>query len=430
MAAAGGGRRAGTRTRRGHELSHVEAPAQHAGVFQQRSFRTSSLRRHRILANEKYGLAIVVGSTGLSLFLTPACAIRNRRIDTYRLVSGTTGPVLIPPGVRLASISRRTVLTDVPAGNGTCTQSATGIKVRQRDKRIRLTVEREALTNRPAGWLNRRAAELEAERCIAQGTAWRLAEDIANAVALGPNVPFHLLHSDQLDVTPQMRIQVVSPILREPGPPNAMPPDPGEPQARDGITLTMRAPPNLAGYEVGWYLAQQRPDGGLRVVPLSAERHIFDGATEKGQEPSFNWFNLSPQAEFYRVFYKAHLTDYTELIIAASTSAELERESEAITAGAGSCETLDRGRCVAIPKDVAINGFLPVTINRAVIMVPWRATVGQALRQAGERNPSAILPKMRIYRINEGKPVALTFGHSHSAVLGLTITGGEIISWE
>jgi hypothetical protein len=192
----------------------------------------------------------------------------------------------------------------------------------------------------------------------------------------------------------------------------------------------MRAPPNLAGYEVGWYLAQQRPDGGLRVVPLSAERHIFDGATEKGREPSFNWFNFSPQAGFYRVFYKAHPTDYTELIVAAPTSAELERESEAITAGASSCEALDRGRCVAIPKDVAINGFLPVTINRAVIMVPWRATVGQALRQAGERNPNAILPKMRIYRLNEGKPVALTFDHSHSAVLGLTITGGEIISWE
>lgn len=376
------------------------------------------------------GMALAVGSTGLSLFLTAACAIHNRRMDTYRLVSGATSPVLIPPGVRSPSISRRTFLTDVPAGNGTCPQNATGIKVRQKNGRIRVTVEREALADRPDGWLNKRAAQLEAERCIAQGTAWRLANDIVNAVALRPNVPFHLLHSDQLDVTPQMRIQVISPILQEPGPASAMPADPGEvSQARDGITLTMRAPPNLAGYEVGWYLAQQTPDGGLRIIPLSAERHI-GGGTEQERRSSFNWFSFPPQPAFYRVFYKAQLTDYTALVIAAPTSAELERESEAIAAGPASCEALERGRCVAIPKGVAINGFLPVTVNRTVIMVPWRATVGEALRQAGERNPSAVLPKMKIYRINEGKPVALMFDHSSSAVLGLTITGGEIISWE
>jgi hypothetical protein len=376
------------------------------------------------------GLALAFGSTGLTLSLTPACAIRNHRTDTYRLVSGTAGLILVPPGVRSPNISRRTVLTDVPAGGGTCPQGSTGIKVRQNDKRIRVTVEREALANRPAGWLKKQVAELEAQRCIAQGSAWRLAEDIANAVALGPNIPFHLLHSDQLDVTPQMRIQVVSPILRQPGTLSLLPPDPGElSQARDGLTLTMKAPPNLVGYEVAWYVAQERPDGGLRVIPLSAERHI-GAATKNEQEASVNWFGLFHEVGFYRVFYKAQMTDYTALVIAAPTSAELERESEVITAGPASCEVLDPGRCVAIPKAVAINGFLPVTINRSVVMVPWRANVREALRQAGERNPSAILPRMKIYRISRGKPVAIAFDHSDSAVLGLTITGGEIISWE
>ncbi len=67
----------------------------------------------------------------------------------------------------------------------------------------------------PTGWLNEWTADLESQGCIAPGTSPKFAEQIAEALPLDIDQAFHLLHSNQIDITSQMRIQVVSPIVRE-----------------------------------------------------------------------------------------------------------------------------------------------------------------------------------------------------------------------
>jgi hypothetical protein len=49
---------------------------------------------------------------------------------------------------------------------------------------------------------------------------------------------------------------------------------------------------------------------------------------------------------------------------------------------------------------------------------------------AGGSRAGAIPPGLTVYKLHGGKPVAVEFDHSTTAILGLIVTGGEIISWE
>ena len=375
-------------------------------------------------------------STSLSpalfvLVIASGCAIHKSPIRTYRLVPAGVNPVLVPPGVAKPDVAQRTFNANVAAGRGQCPSTPGPITIQTKGKRIRVTVTREMLLQQPIGWLNEWTADLESQGCIAPGTSPKLAEQIAEALPLDIDQAFHLLHSNQIDITSQMRIQVVSPIVREGVAPNSPIVDSAETSGKgNSITVNIQSSANLLGYETASYAVQTKTNGiGLSIVPLYADRHIGD-ETERRPEPATNYFQFPADAAFYRVFYEAQQTEYAAIIIAARTRAELERRTKILGTGMASCDKLNNELCVAVPKQVAINGLVPLTVNGSQTFVTWGTNIGGAIRAAGERQGNLILPKLAVYKSYNGKPVAVEFDHANPAIFNLIVSGGEVISWK
>ena len=365
----------------------------------------------------------------LALLGTVGCAL-HRQPMTYRLVKTETGQVLVPPRVANPDLAQRTFRSDRMAGSGKCPPSPGSPAIRTRGDRIEVTVTREMLLRQPIGWLSEWTASLESQGCIAPGAGPKVAEQIAAALPLDMNQAIRLLYSDQLDITPQMRIQVVSPILREGATLN----DPilAEETSGNGnsITVGIKSTANLLGYETAMYTVQPKAGGmGLSIAPLYADRHIGD-TTERRPEAATNYFRFPSNAAFYRVFYEAEQTEYAALVIAAPTRAELDRRTKILEEGAPSCEKLNNEMCAAVPKQVAINGLVPVTINGGQNWLAWGTNVGGAVRATGYRDANLVLPKLAVYKPHYGKLVAIDFDRASPAILNLTLTGGEVISWK
>lgn len=293
---------------------------------------------------------------------------------------------------------------------------------------MRVTVTRDMLLNHSHGWISQWAGELESQRCIAPGSAQKLAEQISEALPLELNRAFHLLYTDQLEIIPQMRLQVVSPILRAGALASNVTPVAGEAsQQGNRVDLTFKSSSHLLGFETAIYRVEARTDGdGLEILPVQAVRRLGD-VSETRPAPAVNYFNFAG-ARFYRVFYEAEQNEYAALIVAAATRTDLERRTQRLTSGAASCAALNDDLCIAVPKQVAINGLVPVIANGAQIWVNWASNAGAALRAAGLRNAEASLAKLRVQKGYRGKLVDVEFDPASSTILNMIVAGGEVLT--
>lgn len=356
----------------------------------------------------------------ITALICSGCAIHRPISQHWRFVKTNASQVLIPPGVASPDIARRTFTADVAPGQGSCPQT-----VHVKGKHVLVTIDRDTLTSAPAGWLAAWAAGVESQGCIAPGEAPKLAAGIAESFPIDPDAAFRVLYPNE--IVPPVRLQVVSPILREGAPPDA--PIIETSGNGNSLTLTLKSSDNLMGYETALYAVQPKTTGaGYQIAPLYAERHTQQ-ATERVSLPATNYFHFPPGAAFYRLFIKSNQTDFTAFIVAASTRAELERLTGILDAGTASCEKLDAGSCVAIPRRAALNAVVPVSVNGAEVWVRWGANLAEAIRNSGERQPEAIVPKLEVSRLFNGRPTPIDFDTSSPAILRLTLTGGEIIRW-
>jgi len=368
----------------------------------------------------------VLAAALLLLIITTGCAFRQR----YRLVKQNAGSVLIPPGVSKPDVAQRTFTVNIGAGRGSCAPAEGAVAIHARHGRVRVTVTRDPLLKQPAGWLNAWTAQAESQGCIAAGEGLKLAARIVESLPLDPRAAWRLLHADDrqtgyVDLGPETRLQVVSPILREGATPDAPILDAsnltGE---RNRLTLTSKSTSNLVGYETAWYAIQPKAGQiGFTITPLSAEKHI-QGKVEPAAAPATNYLKFEPQAAYYRLFYKADQGEVVEVVLAAPTCAELDRQTQAFNSGPALCAQVPSQMCVVIPKRVALNPFLAITVNGSETTVPVGSTVRAAIHL--ERLP----PDLRVYKLYAGKPIPVEFDRARSEILGLVLNGGEKISWK
>jgi hypothetical protein len=375
-----------------------------------------------------------LSSAAIFFVLLSAGGCAHRPLMTYRLVRTDASQILIPPRVAKLDLAVRTFSTDVGAVSGKCPSlsgsSPSPITIQTKRKRVQVTVTKELLLRQPTGWLSEWTAGLESQGCIAAGAGPKLADEIATALPLDMNQAVRLLYSNQLEIAPNMRIQVVSPILKEGATLN----DPILIEETTGkgnsLGVVIKSTANLLGYETAMYTVQPKAGGmGASIAPLYADRHIGD-ETERRPEPAVNYFRFPANAAFFRVFYEAEQTEYAALVIAAPTRSELERRTKILEAGAASCEKLNNELCVAVPKQVAINGLIPVTVNGSQIWLTWGTSVGGAVRATGYPDANRVLPKLAVYKPYHSKLAAVEFDRASPAILNLTVTGGEVISWK
>jgi hypothetical protein len=362
----------------------------------------------------------------LLLIVTTGCAVRQ----TYRLVKQNTGSVLIPPRISRPDVGQRTFTADVVAGRGSCAPADGAIAIQSRHGRVRVTITRDPLLKQPQGWLAAWAAQAESQGCIGAGEGLKLAARIVESLPMDPRAAWRLLHANDrqtgyVDLGPETRLQVVSPILREGAPPDASIVDTSNLTGEGNrLTLDLKSSPNLVGYETAWYALQQKAGQiGFAITPLSAEKHI-QGKVEPAIAPTTNYLKFGPQAAYYRLFYKADQGEAVEVVLAAPTRAELDRQTQVFNSDPALCAQVPSQACVVIPKRVALNPFLAITINGSETTVPVGSTVGAAIHL--DRVP----PNLKVYKLYAGKPVPVEFDPTSPEILGLVLNGGERISWK
>jgi hypothetical protein len=362
----------------------------------------------------------------LVLLLAAGCAVRKRAYQTYRLV---TGPLLIPPGVGAADVQMRVFTSQVAAGPARCPSANDVVTVEVRRKKLKVTVRKDALAAQKPGWLSEWAGRMEAQGCVASGEGMRLADEVVEAVPLHPMTAFRLRYASEVELGPQIRIQVVSPILRDGTKPEELLTATETKAAGAGLVVDAKASDNLLGFETAWYSVLWKTGlDGFRIEPISAERHI-KGQTEQRAQPEKNYFRFPDDARFYRLFYKEEQTEFTALMVAGVTRTELDERTVSLATGRASCLTVKAGWCVAIPKALAVNLFLPVMVHGKEVMVQWGANVGEAIRESGERRAESVLPSLTVSKPYGGRPAPVEFDRNGNAILGLVLVGGETINW-
>jgi hypothetical protein len=374
-------------------------------------------------------------ATLLLSVITTGCAVRQ----TYRLVAQNAGSVLIPPGVSKPDVAQRTFTADIASGRGSCApaEGAGAIVIQSRRGRVRVTVTRGPLLKEPPGWLAAWTARAESQGCIAAGEGLKLAARIVESLPLDPRAAWRLLHANDrqtgyVDLGPEMRLQVVSPILREGASPDAPILDASNLTGEGNrLTLDLKSTPDLIGYETAWYAIQPKAGRiGFAITPLSAEKHI-QGKVEPAAAPATNYLKFEPQAAYYRLFYKADRGEVVEVVLAAPTRAELDRQTQTFSSDPALCAQVPTQACVVIPKRVALNPFLVITVNGSETTVPVGSTVRAAIQVAtGARTIERPPADLKVYKLYAGKPVPVEFDRTSPEILGVVLNGGESISWK
>jgi len=371
------------------------------------------------------------------LLASMACAVRKPQ--TYRLIPQDRNRVLVPPGVATPAVAQATFILEIPSWRPPCNPVGDAVVIQPSRKKLRITVMRDALVQQPPGWLAQWTAEAEAQGCLAPGAGLQFASRILDSVPLDPSAAYKLLHADNIrkgyiDLGTEDRLQVVSPIMKAGVAPDAPILETANASGNDRqITLDVRSTSNLIGVETAWYAFQPKPDHvGSTIVPIAAERSI-QGKKEPAAAPITNYFQFSPSAAFYRLFYKTDPADngITEIVITAPTRAELDRLTQALSADFNLCQKSDPGMCMVIPRRVAVNPFLLVTVNGA----ETRLVIGSSVRNAimaggGPLRGQEVLPQLSVLKPYAGKLVPVEFDRSRQEILDLVLLGGESISWK
>ena len=202
-----------------------------------------------------------------------------------------------------------------------------GIRLRRREALVE--VNRTGLMNHPRGWLTIWTNELESRGCIAEGSAFRLANSIVDSLPLEMNSAFRLLNSsdpDVVEINPNVRLQIMTPIMTEGVSPDA-PIIEAATVTGNGTTLNVdaRFTENLLGYEMTWYSVQPKNQlPGVSVTPFATERHV-NNQTEHVPLPIHNYFESLSGTSFYGLFYKGGQTEFTALIVGGTSKADFDR---------------------------------------------------------------------------------------------------------
>jgi len=364
------------------------------------------------------------------------CSARNPR--TYRLAPVLNAPVLVPPGIASADVARGAVTIPRPKGVP-CASPGEAIALERHGGNIRLTVMRDALVKQPAGWLRSWTADFESAGCIPAGTGLELAARILESVPLDPSTAYQLMHADSIrqgfvELGPENRLQTQAPILKSGNSPDANVIEIAAiSQSGNTLNVDIHASEELLGVETAWYALRPKADGpGTRIVALSAERRI-DGKPEPAGGPLKDYFPFAPEIGFYRLIYKADLTDKgatTEIVVGAPGRAELERRTRRVLDDFNVCKVSDPSLCAVIPRHVALNPVLAVTVNGQEVRVGIRTRVRSAIIQSGgPKRVEDVLPALMVKKPYGGKLVDVEFDRASSAILDMTLLGGEEISY-
>ncbi|MEI9974944.1 MAG: hypothetical protein WDO73_24560 [Ignavibacteriota bacterium] len=347
--------------------------------------------------------------------------------------------VLIPPGVSAVDVARGKFAMKAGKSHA-CAPASGAVAVQKRGGNLRISVDRDALLQQSPGWLRQWTAEIEAAGCIPPGMGMDFAMRIVESMPLAPSAAYRLLHSDSVargyvELGPENRLQTQAPIMKSGNSPGANVIDIASVTGH-GRTLDVdvRESDEAIGVESSWYALRPKGDRpGATIVAVSTERRI-DGQIVPAIDPPPDYFRFTPEIGFYRLIYKANIDGkgaLTEIMVGAPDRLELERRTRRVLDDFDACKVSDPLLCAVIPRHVALNPAMAVTVNGREVRVGIGGMVRSAVVQAG--GPGRIedvLPTLSVRKPYGGKLVDVEFDRGNGSILNMMLLGGESISWK
>jgi hypothetical protein len=363
--------------------------------------------------------------------LASACA---HPPNSFRLIQNN---VLVPPGVKDASVVTASVALPPHRGKPNCAPSPSGLRIAGK----RIIVTRDAInattTDELDGWM----ASLERAGCVSSGESFALTASLIDALPLEIAKRRSLRTPAQgIDLTSVNSLRVVSPVFR-PGTPRDAASLPGEPTKVEqagspySINVEIKQNSDLTGYEIAWYDLRERTDGdGFRIVPRNAEVHI-DGKVEPEPGPRENRFALDSEARRFRYFLMTRAStdrnDYNIVILSAPTLGDLEARTQAFAKDAmGYLRSADRKSYAAMTPEYGVNPYVRVKVRNTDLDVGVGATIRAAIEQsAGRGSAPGVLAQLTVRKPHNGKLSLVEWDRTKQDILNLPLEGGEEISW-
>jgi hypothetical protein len=369
----------------------------------------------------------------LVAILASACA---HPPNSFRLIQNS---VLVPPGVKDASVNMAWVPLPARRGKPKCAPSPSGLRIAGR----RIIVTREALASATPEELRSWTASLEMTGCIGSGASFAL------MAALIDSLPLQLSRRSSLrgeglsvrgvtDLTSVNSVKIVSPVFRPGSPAGATAIEPATVSLGDhpgAINVDLKANPDLTGYEIAWYDIQPRSDGpGFHIVPRAAEIHIGD-RVEKETAPRVNRLAVAPDARWFRYFLmtrsSTNRNDYNVVVLSAPTASELEARTHAFETDAGAyLQSSAKTSYAAMTPQFGVNPYIRVKVKHAETDLELGATVRTAIEQsAGKGSAVAALAQLTVRKPYKGKLSTVEWDRTKQDILNLPLEGGEEITW-
>lgn len=245
--------------------------------------------------------------------------------------------------------------------------------------------------------------------CLRSKEAQSLTRTIAERLPLPPLVGHYIRFgggaTGTVDLTPDFRLNVVSPIR-------------GAGSIRE-----------VVDYQTTSYRLTAAPNDARMKISLES---TTPGHPQKMLAPARAPIEFPDSFQFYRLFFRTanSSTDHLATILGAPEESALNTAAARLKMEQNpSCEALSLPGvfCLTPPAEVALNLEFPVSVNRKQVFVPLGGTLADALQP---RKPTApIAPTLRIRRLFHGRLRPVKFAPASQDVLRFVLMPGDEITW-
>ena len=369
----------------------------------------------------------------LALFAAPFLVGCPKAPLSYKLQQSGTTAILIPPNVHSTDENSPQVIANLKNARGSsvagtnCDIEGHVVTLRWNGKAAEIRVNSESYIAergmyvdplQDIGKFHEELLERESKGCFSPTEARRIRRAVAERFPLPPSIAYRYELGSYdttgfFELTPDFRLNVVSPIYQE-----------GQPKTVE----------HQLGYEVSYYNFRASQNDSRVVCSLTSVTEFQLDEHETPRAAPRNKIDFPSSPNYFRLVLKTEKSSTKQITLSFLLGSADEQQLDGGTkqlqaASVNSCQpvTLSGVTCIAFPADFGVSAELHVRANGRDAFVRLDGIVLDAL---GLRNFSAYVPKnLQITRLYQGRRIPILFDPTTKDIFRLSLMPGDELVW-